>query len=266
MAVKGAGAGQITCLYSDTKPTLPAGYRAFETDTGDILVSDGTYWWLTGAPAVMSPRKYGSLALGNTITQGTGMFTLFTNATGIGTTNSVISDATNGKYATFPTGTTTGNKGGMRINSSLFTSRPFNPKMYIKFKLETTTLQRIYLGFATNAEPTGDDPYGSGTVAFMIGHISGDTNFKIIHNDTSGATVFDDTGTALNTSIHTIKLVADEANTRFSWSLDGGTYSHVTTNIPSATNNLTVVFQSETNESGVAKTFDIFAASMNTDK
>ena len=103
--------------------------------------------------------------------------------------------------------------------------------MRIRFKLASTTLQRNWFGMATNAEPTGDDAF-NGTYAFVIGTISGSPNFQIMRNDASSGTVLADTGIAVDTNIHEVRLVGDEANTRFSWSLDGSAYTHYTTDVP----------------------------------
>jgi hypothetical protein len=267
MTNKYAGNGLWTGLSTDTKPVSPAGYRYFETDTGDTLFSDGTYWWLTGMPSAYSQRKVGYFPMGSSGTVGTGILSTLTGATGAGSQNFGITDTTNGRFLTAITGTTTGNKGGLRVNIGQLTIRNWNPRIRIRFKCVTTTLQRLCLGLTTNAEPAGDDPFAVSTyVGVALGCKSGDTNFQILHDDTAaGTTIFDDTGVAIDTEVHTVSIVADEDNSRFSWSLDGSVYTHITTNIPT-TQNLTVVLQNETNESGVAKSFQLFNVFVQSDK
>jgi hypothetical protein len=69
---------------------------------------------------------------------------------------------------------------------------------------------------------------------------STDTNFQIARNDGSGATVFTDRGIANDTSAHTIRIQADDADTGFQSAMDNGScgalFSVITTDVPSSTN------------------------------
>jgi len=52
-----------------------------------------------------------------------------------------------------------------------------------------------------------------------------------------------------NSGFHTIRLVADESGSRFGWSLDGGALAYETTDIPSSTATLHVVFNASDDDS-----------------
>ena len=272
MTVTYAGNGLYVGLSSDTKPTAPSGYRFLETDIGDMLISDGTYWWLNGSPSPFSTRRFGYFSMSASATVGAGMLGAFSTATGAGSQNFALTDSANGRFITGITGTTTGNKGGWRI-ASILSARRWNIRMRFRFKLVSTTLQRAYLGFFGTSnpptEPTGDDPFnGANLQGFCFGCISGATNFEIISNDNADATVVTSTGTALDTNVHTVSLVGDEDNSRFSWKLDSGSYNHISTaaSIPTSAGSLSVCFQNETNESGVAKSFQLYNAFVQSDK
>lgn len=269
MTIIYAGNGLYTGLSSDTKSsTAPVGYRFYETDTGDSFISDGKYWWIASIPSPFSQKKVGYLPYGASGTAGFGLLNSMTAATNPGS-QTFANDTTNGRYLTCISGTSTGNKGGLRVNSAILL-RQWNPRMRIRFQLVSTTLMRVYIGFIGGGptEPAGDDPYGAGASGLTFGCISGATNFQLLHNDSSGATVVDDTGVAIDTALHTLSIVADEAaaSNKFAYKLDSGSYVNVTADIPSSVNSLTMCYQNETNESGVAKSFRVFNAFLQVDK
>ena len=273
MTIVFKGNGHWIGLYTDTKVARPAGNTFFETDTGDTLVSDGTYWWLTSLPGPLSPRRWGTVPLGATGTVGVGMFHALSAATGIGTTTAVISDA-NGKYLNLPSGTTTGNRGGYRYNVNTAWARHHDPKFRMRFQLPAATdytLSRLYIGFGTNQEMTTDDPLAN-INGVMVGFVSANpaTHFKILHNDGGATADYDDdvagTTQATDTAIHDLRIVADTTNSKFAVKWDNNAYVNVTTDIPAASTNLTLIFQNETNESGVAKTFRVYSGYVQTEK
>ncbi|MDW0140108.1 MAG: hypothetical protein QOK66_00985 [Nitrososphaeraceae archaeon] len=256
------GIGVYTGLGSDTKPTAPNGSKFYETDTHDTLVSDGTYWWLETAQNPYSPRRWGSMQWGSSATAGQGMLSTVLAATGAGT-QSFATDNVNGRYFTHATGTTIATKAGFRSNIASLLTRQFNPRMKFRLMLPAAadyTLSRGYFGFTTNTEPTGDDALNA-RAGFMVGWISGGSNFIVQRNDGTGAT--DVSGNvagsaqALDTALHTVSIVADEPNSRFSVKWDANAYVHFTTEIPAATTQMTIFWHTETNEAA-AKNFRLY--------
>jgi hypothetical protein len=259
----------LSGLSTAAKPVAPQGTRFFETDTGDTLVSDGTYWWLRGVPGPFSTKRWGIMTWG-AHTIGDGMLNLTTAATGAGG-QTFAADNTNGRYLLCVTGTTIGNKGGYRVSSGSMVMRQWNPRMRFRFLLNATTdhtLSRGYFGFTTNVEPTGDDPLNARS-GFMIGWISTSTNFIVIRNDVTGATDLSGnvaaTAQALDTFMHTVSIVADEPNSRWSVKWDANDYVHYTTDIPVNTAAMTIFFHNETAEIS-AKNFRLFSMFTQVDK
>lgn len=268
MATSYIGNGQYVGLSSDTKPTAPSGYQFYETDIGDTFVSDGTYWWLRGIPSPFSTKKVGYFSMGTAGLTGVGMLSTLTNATGAGSQAFLITDSTNGRYLNMNSGTTVGNRGGVRTNDYV-TLRTWNPRIRFRFKLIASTNLRLWLGFIGGAptEVSGDDPLNGGIPGVLFGiNTTTATNWVVTHNDATTTATTDDTGTAYDTNVHTVQIVADNNNTRFAWNLDGGAYTNLTTDIPSTTNGLGLVMEIETNDSGVAKNFAMFNVFVQSDK
>ena len=256
-----ASSDQITGLSTDTKPTSTnAGARFLESDTGDLLVFDDTYWWLL-YPGPFTTRRTGWVQQGQSAVGGSGMLATLTAATGAGT-QAFAYDNNNGRYLGNVTGAVSGNKGGYRTNIGTLVIRKFNPKLRVRFQLPAAsdyTLSRGYIGFAFNAEPTGDDALNARN-GFMVGWISGGTNFIAHRNDGVGATDVTGSIAPLDTAIHTVSLVGDEANSRFSARIDNNPYIHYTTEIPASTSGMAIIWANETNETAAKnlRTFNIF--------
>ena len=161
----------------------------------------------------------------------------------------------------FTTGTTTGNGAGIDYQI-LITCRQWDPVYKIRFRQNTTSLCRLFFGWkaSTSTLPTGDDPLNA-TSGIMLCLRSADTNYQIASNDGTGATVFQNTGIAKNTAINTFELVAEDwATNKFKFSINNAAWVNVTTttDIPAQTLGLCPVATIQTDESGVAKNFDIF--------
>lgn len=269
MTVVYKGDGVYTGLSSDTKPSAAFTGNTFEeTDTRDVLVFDGTYWWIkTLGP--FSIRKIGYFSSGSNISAGVGLFSNPQGATGAGTQVQAI-DSTNGRYQQMATGATIGNKGGYRINAVFLFQRSWNPRMRFRFRLESVSNVRYYFGFFGGAgltELSGDSPLDNRD-GFTFGIIpsTSTANYSIASNNAAATTTVTDTGIANDTtSLHTIALVADNTNSRFSYSYDGGAYTHVTTNIPAATTQLSWAFSAETSDA-VGKVFRLYNGFMQSDK
>jgi hypothetical protein len=241
MAVTYLGNSQWSGLSTDTKPTgIATGSSFRETDLNHTKFYDGTFWRVSrfGLP---SSRKIGFwTGLGTT---GDGILTSPVTA---GTLSGVV-DSTAGRGAQYATGTSAGTWAGIR-GSTQSIIRAYNPIFRLKFRLDQTNsgnVMRYFAGFATNTAviPNTDDPL-SGIFGVGLQINSTDTTFKIGHNDGGGAGLAAQTnitGTpAIDTSVHTIEIAADNANTRFGVSWDGGAYQFISSDIPFSTSALNV--------------------------
>lgn len=128
---------------------------------------------------------------------------------------------------------------GIQTANALFTRR-YNADVTFRFKIPTTDLDyRLYAGFHDNTDEnfTTDTDVNS-RISFMLFKASNHTTYHIVHND-GDATQHDiDTSIAVNAAAHEIRLMADNTNNRFGWSLDGSAMSFITTNIPGADTSL----------------------------
>jgi len=123
------------------------------------------------------------------------------------------------------------------IHSASFAEvvRQQNPDITIKFQSTVSTLRRIWIGWFSS------DPMGSGTqtqnhFGLRLDSSAGSTQFGISHADGTTQAVTD-LGAA-NTSVHTIRLIADQTNSRWGYSFDGAAITWITTNIPGSTTQL----------------------------
>jgi hypothetical protein len=138
-------------------------------------------------------------------------------------------------------------KGGMAPEPSGFivtdsTRRDLNFDVTIKFRMDTLIDTAMYLGFFNNDPLT----VALSTIqhfALILQSDNANVNFRISHSD--GATQGETQVALQDTSIHTIRLVSDESNTRFLYSFDGAALSAVSTNIPASNTNLDLYLEVE---------------------
>jgi hypothetical protein len=151
--------------------------------------------------------------------------------------------------------------------SALVTARGFNPNLFCRFRINQTDQNcRIFIGFkASSSMPNSDDPLNA-IAGFALGTISTNTNYQIFNDSGSGATTVTSTGTAIDTAIHTIQLQADDTNTRWGWSLDGGSMTYISTAIPSQTAGLSYIFGIVNSGVAASKTLDHFYTHVTADK
>lgn len=116
-------------------------------------------------------------------------------------------------------------------------------------KPTTTTVQRFFFGFygGTGTIANNDDQLNA-IHGFGLAQITTSANYQIAHNDGVGATVYDDTGIAVSTTFRTWVIRAKLDDSGFEWSVDGGAFTSVTTNIPATATNLGYQFIIITNE------------------
>jgi hypothetical protein len=238
MALVYSGTDYMTCLSSDTKPaTLPSGFVAYETDTNVRWIWNGTIWNVQDI-FLQGFKKFGTFAF-QVSNVGDGILAGVTSSTGAG---GVLDTTLKRKYNQAITGAVNGNNAGW-IGLGNMATRSMNPRLYCEFKLLAATgNQRVFIGFQSNTTAAGgsDDPLNA-LEGFYFGCISTDSVWKILSNDSAGATVSTAVTavTTIDTAVHKVWVVGDEANTRFGISIDGNAYQYVSTNIPASTTALT---------------------------
>ena len=93
----------------------------------------------------------------------------------------------------------------------------------MKMRVDNISACRGWFGWASaSTEPTGDDAFNA-LSAFGLGWKAGDANWQVITNDSSGATAYASTGTAIAAStIYTLELRAEDTTPRFGYSINNG--------------------------------------------
>lgn len=182
---------------------------------------------------------------------GSGIFsTLYASTTGRGTTGYDFG-------ATFPsrhytTTSASGDKAG-RTNFA-DTRRNMLPKLFCKFSIASTADHALFIGWATGFDY--DAVHATTPLNAMMGIgvavITGVSNFRIIHNDASGACTSIDTTKALDTSFHTIEIWSD--NTNWYYNFDKGFKTGtITTDMPDASTIMYLHWTNLTNTTATKK-------------
>jgi len=118
--------------------------------------------------------------------------------------------------------------------------REHNFDITVKFRVPATADRRFWTGFFT-ADPASDDNPTAEHIGLRLSTSASNVNFVISHAD--GATQAETQLAVADTAIHTIRIVSDEANSKFQYSFDGVALTDITTNIPSATTDLDIYSQ-----------------------
>jgi hypothetical protein len=211
---------------------------------------------------MLATKKYGAyVGLGTTQSSGILAGNVTAIAVGTGASGGISRVSGAGLAWRHTTGATINSIGGCRFNAQVFTQRDFNPWAQIRMRINQTATTRCFFGFtSSNAAPTSAADQLNALSGVMFGYDSGvDANWHIYQNDGTGASNSTTIANvaAANTSIHTFALRADNANSKFQYSYDGGTWADINTDIPAAATALGLIFQIE-NLTGSAMTMDVY--------
>jgi hypothetical protein len=235
-----------------------------------VLHSDGSILDLeapSGVNQYADNAKYGVWDASTTIDSALGSATGLIAGIGL-TVKGTASQfsATEGKSYRHTSAALANDSAGVR-GQLLITNRTLNAKFRCKFLTNTVANTKFYIGWWTDiaANPTGDDPLLS-KQGIWLGKRNADTTFQIGKNDGTGSTVYVNTGiTPVVSQVYTIEIIADAANNRWGWSIDGAAYTYETTEIPDATTGLTFCAQIE-NGTTAARQIDIYFIRIASDK
>jgi len=147
--------------------------------------------------------------------------------------------------------TTDTNAGFVTIAMS---SRSANPVLFARFRVISTAVRRMWLGWVESTQMGSDTDATIHKVALRLSTSAANTNFCIVHSDGTTETIVqvgtDDAG------IHTLLIIADDANSRFGYSFDSAAITWISTNIPASGVGLLLEAQVRTLEDA-AKNWDI---------
>lgn len=169
-----------------------------------------------------------------------------------------------GKFIRYTTAATTGSVAGIRLPYPI-SKQAWRPTMRVRFRIENTDC-RVFLGWKGNSgtDPNGDDVL-NGEVGLYFGKQASSSSWQVLRNDGTGATVASNvTGNpAPNTSWHVVDFWAD--GTGWGLRLDGGADIHFTTEIPSTSHYMAVLFAIQAT-SNAARYLDLHYVELSQDK
>ena len=150
-------------------------------------------------------------------------------------------------------------RGGFRENGHFFT-RQNDPELWVRWKYyplaathTSSTNYRVVIGFTSDVTADyGADGALANKSCFMWFKETSDTVIAIGRNDGDATQDKDSSQLSLtqtDTNVNTIRIFADNTNSRFGMSLNGGTAVYYTTEIPAATTRLGCIVQFENENS-----------------
>lgn len=209
------------------------------------------YWTCTGRNLAKPLRKPGTWTASVPGSSTSGILNGNVTATG-GTRRIEPADGLHQEFATTTLNTTQGLRG-----TNNYFERDLNPYIRFTFRLETTSLTRMFLLWSNlTSIPAGADPLVS-LSGIGLKFDSGGTNFLTYSNSGDATTTTGATIGAANTNKHDLEIRGDAANNKFQIRYDFGSWVDVTTDIPANNSEMTFQAYMENNETGVNKILNL---------
>jgi len=145
-------------------------------------------------------------------------------------TYSNINAANSGYAKNFATGTALDNDAG--FFTAAFCELSTNPDITIKFRSPASVSRRIWIGFMEADHMGLDTDATNHKFALRISTSAANVNICLVHSNGTTETITQ--LLAVDTAVHTFRIIGDNANSRFGYSLDGAAITWVTTNIPTS--------------------------------
>lgn len=133
-----------------------------------------------------------------------------------------------------------------------------NPDITVKFKVVSTAVRRFWCGFFEADHMASDATAATHKFALRLSTSPAVTGFTIVHSDGTTETVEAQIA-ASDALVHTIRLIGDNANSRWGYSFDNAAVVWITTNIPTASQLMGFQCELRTLEA-VAKNFNFWWA------
>jgi hypothetical protein len=187
-------------------------------------------------------------------------FGLLGSLTNIGGTPAAYIDTTNGFQGLSWPMTTVDAPVGFKT-SGVMSLRRLDPDLTVCFQLDENadfSDSRCYIGFANDlTETLASSQYLDTDIGIMLHKSSSDTFFKITRNDGVGSQVSTSSILSSDSGVHIIRIFATNASSKWSYQLDGGTIVDLTTDIPTATDQLGIIINGSQNDT-TARSFRVF--------
>ena len=261
-----SGGAKLSWDGSDNLTLRSAGTAGIKTIGAAVGNTDSVHYLAGHRPDI---RKYGSWQGAQTFAAG-GDGVLSDRLTGIvvgtGTTGSAAVDST-GVYRTADTGATTNSLSGVQSGTNWGT-RINNAYFKAKIRTDPTSIAntRIYCGLvATGSAPTSQaDPLNALAGVALWYDSAVNANWRRLHNDSSGASVSDDTSVAVATATEYVVEIEAVTDSKFVFRFNG-TSTDITTDIPGSTTTLGFWVYIE-NTTGASRTLRDYYMIIRTDK
>lgn len=206
-------------------------------DNSDESAMDGTGAWNDTFQKSYKDKTWFQVIFHDGLTDGIGCTT---TALGTGGIFGAIND-TDGCWTQYNTLASTGDFNGFGTSGDPHgnqeTRAGYNPEMFCKFAINTSTADlRIWIALASGGLLGSDTPAQS---YFGLRYSSGtDTNFMFICDDGGAAPTTLDTGVAVDTSKHTIRMKVNGGGTSISCYFDGTLTGTLSSNLPASTTDM----------------------------
>jgi hypothetical protein len=141
--------------------------------------------------------------------------------------------------------------------------REHNFDITVKFRVPATADRMFWSGFFTDDPKNEDNPLPE-HIGLRLSTEATNVNFVLSHSD--GVTQAETQLALADTAIHTIRILADESNSKFQYSFDGGALVDVTTNIPASGTNLDIFDEIYAQAGGILPHFDFWYLDGRSDK
>jgi hypothetical protein len=188
-----------------------------------------------------------------------------------GGTSTHTLDATEGFVTNFVSAATANVNCGLTTAATTnnITTANFNPVLRARFKIDSITASRVWIGFTGLPIVVSDTPMASATAGVIFGYIVSGGTFIIRSNDTSGAaTTTTMTGIAPDTNWHTVTISLTGSQALVVLDDGAGEKTKTITTAadrPAGTDSLGVVCTGQTSTTA-AKTFSLKFCSFRADK
>jgi hypothetical protein len=261
MVVQKRGTGFISCSFLDTKPTNYAiNTICFEVDTGNAYVWNGSAWISYIGYVIQGRATSSASVVGTSLMALDAAFAGLTQTAGGTSTHTM--DTTEGFVSNYVSAATANVNCGITTAAAAnnITTPNFYPTLRARFKIDSTTASRVWIGFISGAVAVSDTPMATGIPGCIFGFGTADTTFVVKSNDASGAaTTTVMTGITKDALWHTVAITLSPTNAAVV--LDGGAGERTKTittagDRPAATDSLGIVCTGQTSTT-TAKTFSL---------
>jgi len=167
-----------------------------------------------------------------------------------------VAGAADGPAKNYATAATLDTDAGLLPNSFTQLRRDQNPDVTFKFRVNSTAVRRVWIGFVEADHMGSDSTAATHKFAMRLSTSPAVTGFTIVHSDGTTETV-EAQIQASDALVHTLRLIGDNDNARWGYSFDGATVVWITTNIPAATALMGIQVEIRTLEA-VAKNMDFW--------